>query len=597
MRRIPRLGLTAWAVAAMVFSFSGCTSYRDYINNGFKVGPNYCPPKAPVAQHWIDASDKSVREKSEDLSKWWTVFNDATLNGLIANAYHQNLTLKEAGFRILEARAQLGIARGELFPQLQDATGGYLRSSHPTGAATPPIFSDSWNYAFNLQWELDFWGRFRRAVTAADDQLQASVEGYDGVLITLLGDVATNYVQVRQYQEQIELAKSNVELQRGVLKIVQARLDAGRTSELDVDQAQSTLSQTEAQIPLFKSLMRQAQNRLCTLLGMPPVDLAQRIGNAAIPTAPPEVVVGIPADLLTRRPDVRQAERLAAAQCEEIGIAKSDFYPHIAITGSLGYQAQNFKDLFKTTALNSSVGPQFQWNLLNYGRILNNVRLQDARFQELVVTYQQTVLNASEEAEDGVVTFLQAHDRARLLAESVVAAQKAVNIVVNQYRVGTVDFNRVATIEQSLVQVQDLQAQSRGQIAIGLITAYRALGGGWQIRLTEGDATSPIAPDMAPAPAAAPAVHAPIPLPAAPGILEELPAPKPVTEEPKDKEKDKEKATPSPKAGAKASSSKSDTPSDAEAKTEKKDDSASKKSDEVTTRKKDLAQALKALGG
>ena len=251
--------LTAWAAVAMVFSLSGCTSFKDYVHSGFKVGPNYCPPKAPVAQHWIDASDKSVRTQSEDLSKWWTVFNDATLNGLIANAYRQNLTLKEAGFRILEARAQLGIARGEVFPQVQDATGGYLRSSHPTGAATPPIFSDSWNYAFNLQWELDFWGRFRRAVTAADDQLQASVEGYDAVLVTLLGDVAANYVQVRTFQEQIELAKANVELQRGVLKIVQARLDAGRTSELDVDQAQSTLSQTEAQIPAFKINLRQAR--------------------------------------------------------------------------------------------------------------------------------------------------------------------------------------------------------------------------------------------------------------------------------------------------------------------------------------------------
>ena len=339
------------------------------------------------------------------------------------------------------------------------------------------------------------------------------------------------------------------------------------------------------------------------------------------------MVVGIPAEMLTRRPDVRRAERNAAAQCEEIGIAKSDFYPHIAVTGSLGYQAQNFKDLFKSSALSSSVGPQFQWNLLNYGRIANNVKLQDATFQELVVTYQQTVLNASEEAEDGLVTFLRAHDRARLLSESVVAAQKAVNIVVNQYRVGTVDFNRVATIEQSLVQVQELQALARGQIATGLITVYRALGGGWQIRLAEGD-LPPATLDMAPLPAPAPAAHTP-PLPAAPGILEELPAPKPATEEPKEKDKEKEKATPSPKAGAKASPSDSDAPSEVEVKiekkddaasknsdevttrkkddaagkntdevtTRKKDDAASKNSDEVTTRKKDLAQALKGLGG
>jgi NodT family efflux transporter outer membrane factor (OMF) lipoprotein len=494
-------GRITWSlVIALGLCLAGCTSVRDYVHNGFKVGPNYCPPPGPVASHWIDAYDSHLRGDTADLRCWWTVFRDPTLDQLIAHGYRQNITLKEAGFRILEARAQRGIAVGDLFPQTQTVNGSYQRVALAANQAqaTPQLFFDQYNVGFNLAWQLDFWGQFRRAVEAADAQLDASVAGYDQVLITLLAQVAQNYVEVRTDQQQIAILKANVELQSGILKIVQTRLRAGTVSELDVDQAVSNLKQIEAQIPPLEADMRQANDRLCVLLGIPPEDLVKCMGTAVIPTVPPTVAIGIPCQLLTRRPDIRQAERTAAAQSAEIGIAISQAYPMVSITGTLGWQAEQFPKLFTPSALNGSVGPSFQWNILNYGRLLNNDRLQEARFRELVAAYQQTVLQAQSEVENGLTAFLQAQIQTKILEESVTASQKAVNIVVKQYQAGTADFNRVALIELTLVQQQDLLALAQGAIAQGLIQTYLALGGGWEVRLTPQGNSQPLGPIVPP---------------------------------------------------------------------------------------------------
>jgi NodT family efflux transporter outer membrane factor (OMF) lipoprotein len=314
--------------------------------------------------------------------------------------------------------------------------------------------------------------------------LDASVENYDSMLVTLLGDVANNYDQLRTTEQRIKYAKENVELQRQTLTLVDARFKAGTVSELDLDQAKSTLAQTEATIPELEISLRQFNNQLCILLGIPPEELRAKLGSAPILTAPPDVVVGIPADLLRRRPDVRAAERQAAAQSAQIGVAESNFYPHISITGSLGYSAELFKDLFKTSALTASAGPSVQWNILNYGRILNNVRLQEATFQELVTAYQNAVLTAAQDVENGMVTFLKAQERTTFLVESVAEAKKAVEIAQAQYKGNIIDLTRVIQLETTLVQLEDTLALARGEIGLGLIQVYRALGGGWQIRLT-----------------------------------------------------------------------------------------------------------------
>ncbi|MFN4258686.1 MAG: efflux transporter outer membrane subunit [Gemmataceae bacterium] len=470
----------------MALSLCGCTTLKEYIHNGFKVGPNYRRPPAPVAEHWIDEGDQRLRTESCDGSQWWTVFNDPVLNDLVQIAYEQNLTLREAGFRVLQARARVGFTIGRLFPQSQFANGGFTQQGLSEEVANrtflPERFFGQFDLGFVAAWELDYWGRFRRAVEAAKDVLDASVEAYDDALVTLLGDVAFNYVQLRSLEEQIRLTRANVQLQRVTLDIAQAKFKGGETSELDVDQAQSVLSQTESFIPQLEIQLREVNNRLCVLLGIPPEELRCKLGPAPIPVAPPEICVGIPAELIQRRPDVRRAEREAAAECARIGIAESEFYPAITVTGTIGWSAENFSDLFNERAWRASIGPAFRWNILNYGRIKNLVRLQDARFQEAVVAYQNTVLQAGEDVENGIVRFLRSHQRRRYLAESVQAAEKAVKVALAQYKAGLVDFNRVALLEQNLVQQQISLVQAEAEIAQGLVLTYRALGGGWQIR-------------------------------------------------------------------------------------------------------------------
>jgi len=474
------------SAALLASLIAGCTPWGEYKDNGCKVGPNYCKPSAAVAAQWIDAADKRLNSEEPDLSHWWTALGDPKLDELIQTAYRQNLTLREAGFRILQSRAELAIQMGNLFPQTQQAFGNYQRGAISTLAANqqllPNRFFSNWDLGFNLSWELDFWGRFRRAIDAAADSLDASVFDYDDVLVTLLGDVASTYVEIRTIQQEIEYVHENIHIQNESLEIARARFEGQIASELDLEQATSQLAQTEALIPQFEKRLRQANDRMCVLLGIPAEDLMKKLGGAAIPTTSPDIVVGIPADLLTRRPDVRRAERIAAAQCEQIGIAEAELYPAIAITGTVGFDAARFSNLFKDRSFQGSIGPGFQWNVLNYGRLVNNVRLQSAKFCELVTAYRQTVLRANAEAEDGIVEFLQSQIQTQAMQRSVGAASKAVDLAVVQYKNGLVDFNRVALLEQNLVQQQDLLAQAQGDIALGLVHTYRALGGGWEIR-------------------------------------------------------------------------------------------------------------------
>jgi NodT family efflux transporter outer membrane factor (OMF) lipoprotein len=495
----------------------GCTSWREYFSNGFKVGPNFDTPPASVAPQWIDAADARVRSEEGDSSHWWTVFKDPVLDSLIEAAYQQNLTLRDAGFRIMQARAQFGIARGGLFPQTQTMVGDYLREAASRNSANRSFigtrYFDQWDYGFVLAWEIDFWGRFRRMIESADERLNSSIYNYDAVLVTLLGDVASNYVQIRTLERQIVLTRQNAQLQQQTLILADARFKGGTATDLDVQQAKSVLKQTEAQIPVLEISHRQANNQLCILMGMPPEDLHKQLGTGEIPTASTTAVTGIPADLLRRRPDVLQAERAAAAQSAQIGIADAEFYPHISLVGTLNYSTKNLGKLIEPGSFQGTAGPIYTWNILNYGRILNNVRYQDALLQQLIVDYQNTVLTAAKEVENGLVTFLKSQEETASQAESVDAAKKAVEIALAQYQGGQVDFNRVATLELLLVQQQNILAQARGQIATGLINVYRALGGGWQIRL-DPLRTEPLPPAVSPA-VVPPAVVPPAAIPPA----------------------------------------------------------------------------------
>jgi NodT family efflux transporter outer membrane factor (OMF) lipoprotein len=408
------------------------------------------------------------------------------LDNLVETAYQQNLSLREAGARVLAARAQRNFAVGNLFPQVQDATGAYQRIKLSQERANPPPeawFSD-WETSLNLSWELDFWGRFRRAIEAADAELDASVEDYDDVLVVLLADVAASYVEYRTFEQRLVFARQNVQIQERSYQLADDKWNLGASTERDAQQARQVLEQTRALIPQLEIGLRLANNRLCVLLGIPPQQLQEMLGRGGIPQPPLEVVVGIPADLVRRRPDVRRAERLAAAQSARIGIAQAEFYPHIAINGSIGLAADDFKDLFDTPgSMTGSVGPSFQWNILHYGRLRANVQIQDARFQELAYAYQNSVLNAAREAEDAIVSFLRSQEQADRLAASVDAADRTVEITAEQYRQGAVDFTPLFLFQSTLTDQQDQLAAVQGNIALSLIATYRALGGGWEMRL------------------------------------------------------------------------------------------------------------------
>lgn len=506
-----RLGWLHWMLfslaAATMLSGAGCSGFKQWYSNGFKVGPNYGTPPAPAADQWIDSASSNLRSDDADYACWWGVFHDPVLNQLVDTAYQQNISLKTAAYRILEAQAIRGVAGGNLFPQQQQAYGQYTRiqysnNGYPFGtfAQDVPNFKlsfDDWQTGFNASWELDFWGRLRRGIEAADAHLQAQVEGYDNLLVILQADVATNYIQMRAFEERIALVRKNIDLQRRTVEIASARFKAGIVTELDVQQAKAALATTESLLPTLETGQRRTQNRLCILTGAPPRDLAQEVGvSGTVPVPPVEIVVGVPANLLRRRPDVLQAEREAAVQSARIGIAKAEFYPHIAITGTVDLDSQYLSRLFESGSLAGQLGPGFRWDILNYGRLLNNVRAQDARFQQAVFTYRDTVLRAEEEAENAISAFLHEQTRVKSLEQSAVAAARSAELALMQYEKGIINYQPVLDSERVLVQQQDSLTESRALVAANLVAVYRALAGGWTTRLEQPEATT-AAPELA----------------------------------------------------------------------------------------------------
>ena len=446
------------------------------------MGPNYVLPPAPVAPDWTHAADERVQSSVDELCAWWRVFHDPDLDSLIDTAYQQNLDLKKAEQRILEAKFSRNRTAGDLLPQSQKDVGGYVHgqiSKNLTQGAFPDLF-DLHYEGLAASWEMDVWGKYRRDLESANANLDAADEYYKDVLVILLGEVATNYVRLRSYQQRLAYAQRNVEIQKGTLESAQQRFQAGKSPEMDVQQARISLTETESTIPPLVTGLWEANNQLCVLLGMPAQDLSGRLKCGTIPVAPPEVMVGIPANLLRRRPDVRRAEREAAAQCARIGVAEADFYPAFSVAGFLGYSSSQLSKLFYPSSFTGFIIPDYSWKILNYGRLKNNVRAEDARFKQKVLDYQVKVLHAGEEVESAIVAFLQSQAQARSLTESVQAADRFAALVLGQYQEGTIDFNRVFSAQETLVRQQDRLATAQQGVAVNLIRTYRALGGGWE---------------------------------------------------------------------------------------------------------------------
>jgi NodT family efflux transporter outer membrane factor (OMF) lipoprotein len=464
-----------------------------------KVGPDYVRPETKMEAAWQEANDQRVQSSPGEYRTWWRVFNDTALDRLMEQAYQENLTLRIAGVRVLESWAQLGATTGQLYPQTQQLTGSVLRRRESAGtpivgtAASAPRFGGLlfWEsqLGFTASWEIDFWGKFRRAIESADAGVQASIANYDSTLVTLTANVANFYIVIRTLEKRLAIANENVVTQKESLKIAQARFEGGTTSQRDVDQAKAQLASTQATVPVLLTQLRQAHNALSVLLGLPPSRRGEPMAGkpGMIPAPPPQVVVGIPADLLRRRPDVRAAEYNAMAQCAQIGVARAQLFPAFSLTGAFGPYStdvgrNSLAEMFRWANRQGSVGPAVQWNILNYGRLRNLVRVQDARFQELLITYQNTVLSAQQDVEDNLTAYLRTQEQARYLTESVDAASSSLNLAVIQYREGITDFTTVLTAQQALLVSQDNLANALGNISGSLVGVYRALGGGWQIR-------------------------------------------------------------------------------------------------------------------
>jgi NodT family efflux transporter outer membrane factor (OMF) lipoprotein len=464
-----------------VLLLSGCTT----------LGPDFERPEAPVEDTWLEREEPAVEAAKGDYSRWWTAFNDPVLDALIEKAYQQNLPLQAAGLRILEARAQLAIAVGSQYPQLQQVAGAVTRSriSENSPNFNPAADKSFWqaNAGFDASWELDFWGRFRRGVESAAANLGSQVASYDNALVSLSAEVARVYLTIRTLEEALAVAKANAATQQRGYEIADVRFRAGAVSELDPAQALTQLRDTQSQIPSLEGSIRQSGYALSILLGMPPQDLSRVLGEGPIPEPPASVAIGMPAELLRRRPDIRQAELQAAAQSALIGVAQSELYPRLSLVGSIGFVSSDtgqsdLGDLFKGDSLGYSVGPSFAWPVFNYGRLKNNVRVQDARFEQLLTNYRNTVLEAAREVEDGLAGYLAARHATQYLHDSVKAAQRAVDLSMIQYREGAVDFQRVLDSQQRLLRAQDAYTRSRGEIVTSLVATYKALGGGWEIR-------------------------------------------------------------------------------------------------------------------
>jgi len=444
------------------------------------VGPDYVRPEVPVYKEWNTQlnDNRSTKEmKAKTLAEWWTTLSDPELSRLIERAVAGNLDLKMARARVREARARRGIAAADLFPTL-DAAGSatWSRTTGDTGATTT---SDLYAASFDAAWELDIFGGVRRSVEAAQGDLEASEEDLRNVLVSLLAEVALNYLDVRIYQDRISVAEENLESQSETYQLTQWLYEAGLSDELAVQQARYNLENTRAEIPTLRTGLEAAMNRVAVLLGEQPGKVhAELEKREPIPVPPLQVAVGVPADLLRRRPDVRQAERELSAQTARVGVATSDLYPKFTLSGSIGLESLSLSNLSSGT-LSLIGGPAVSWAIFRGGAIRQNIEAQSALQEQALIQYEAVILDALEEVENALVAYAEVQQRRQALSEATQAAQKAAELAQHKYQSGLTDFTNVLDAQRSLLSFQEQLAQSNGNVTANLVRLYKALGGGW----------------------------------------------------------------------------------------------------------------------
>jgi NodT family efflux transporter outer membrane factor (OMF) lipoprotein len=452
------------------------------------VGPDYRQPDVPWLEDWQGPELETEAAKTEggatqspplvQPDNWWRVFDDPVLDQLVAEALRMNPGVRTAGLRIMESRAQLGIAGSALYPQLQQVSGDVLRVGQNRSEGRNTAFT-TYGAGFDIAWEMDFWGKFRRGIEAADAAYFASIAQYDDIQVLVAAQAASLYASIRTIELRLRIAHENAALQKRSLEITERLFRSGNESELDVQQARSLYLGTIATIPELEGALHQAQNALSVLLGRPPGLLPElSAGQERLPEPSLDVVVEMPAELLRRRPDVRTAEMQLAAQSALIGVSQAELYPSIALIGTVGLSANSLRSSGHT--LDWAAGPALTWNVFDYGRLRNQVLVQDARFQQLYELYQDTVLSAARELDDAAVAFATGRAQVDILEEAVQAARRSLDIATIQYREGLVDFQRVLDSQRTLFSQQERLVATRGGVAQSLVALYKAMGGGWQ---------------------------------------------------------------------------------------------------------------------
>ena len=461
----------------------GCAHLHKWAETG-KVGPDYRPPKANVGCSWIDQSSPNTIsiQNGVDDPCWWRVFADPHIEGLVNAANCNYLPLAIANLKILQRQRQLAIAKGNLFPQDQNSVATYQRfqlSENGNQIGVPGLGNsfDLFQRGYNASWEIDLWGKIRRQIESTDAQVGVSIEDWNDMRLSLNADVVSTYIQIRLLQQRIRIARDQVNAQQETLRIAEKRREIGTESRLDVTQALATVEATKASIPPLQAALRQSNNRICVLLGAPPQNLFTESNMGQIPVAPSLVAVGLPRDLLRRRPDVRRAERQVASQNAQIGVAVADLFPEFRLRGQLDWQAFEFRDVFDPASLGGVLAPGFTWKVLSYGRVKNNIRVQHLRLEQAVTNYRQTVLEANREAEDALIVFVKKQEELDVLRRAVQATAESIDIAEIQYKEGEIDLDRVNNLRKDLISQLDLMTAAEGQTAIALVSLFRTLGG------------------------------------------------------------------------------------------------------------------------
>lgn len=500
---------------------------------GCKVGPDYKAPQINLDDQWgengrepttqISTTNPSkISSRPVPLVEWWTTFHDPQLDDLIQKAVAQNLNVQQAELRIREARSQRNIAQSGLWPTVTNndayaharlsknspfssggsssssgsSSGGGASGGSSGGGGGSPSEFNLYQLGFDAIWELDVFGGQRRQIESAEASLNAATEDKRDVLLTLLGDVARNYIELRSYQLRLDIARKNLATQEKTLDITRQQNERGITNELDLNRITAQVNSTQSQIPPLESSVANSIHQLGILLNQRPTSLAETLSpTQKLPPVPEDVPIGLPSELLRRRPDIRRAERQLASATANIGVAVSDLYPKFSLTGAAGLQSGQLHNLPEWNSRYFLLYPSMSWTIFDAGSIAEKIHVQEARQQEALLNYRQTILQALREVEDGLVNYAKAQERTKSLRDAVAANERAVRIANDLYSQGLQDFVSVLDAERDLFQTEDDLAMSQGQVDTTLVALYKSLGGGWEIdaiREVTGEKATPV---------------------------------------------------------------------------------------------------------